>query len=317
MNSSKGGIVLMLLSTFFFAFKPVLGRIAIEHGLLPGPLVTIRLMVALPFFLLTVALMRRGGEMKLTVKEFIATAAVSIFGLSGAMLFSFYSIQYLGASLSTLIIFVFPAITAVLAYFVHGEPITVLKRWSLSISFLGIILVVIPIAGAEMADILFFDPVKGIGFALLCAVCWSATQVSFQKLVEKNPPLIITTYSTGIMLVFFLAVNGLPSADISMEALISVILLGTVCWYIPFLLVIYAIKLIGASWSAIIQSLGPGLTVLIAWISLDERLAVLQMAGMILLIGAVFLTKKDSAMKKDATPALPLEAGPVPAPDRG
>jgi len=310
-------IVMMLFATLFFAFKPILGRIAIEHGLAPLPLVTIRLMVAFPLFVMTVALMRRERELFFSAGELALTGAVSIFGMSGAMLFSFYSIKYLGASISTLIIFIFPAITAMFARMVYGEPITRLKRWSLAISFLGIAFVIAPLGIKEMHEIRFFSPGKGVLFALLAAFCWAGTQVSFQKIMERKSPLILTTYTTGIMLVFFMAINGFPSFNLEKEALVSVVLLGTFGWYAPFLLALSAIRIIGASRSAIIQSLGPGLTVFIAWAGLGERLDIVQLAGMLLLIIAVYLVKNDAEERfAVVAPAPGLKAEPLPVAER-
>ncbi len=296
----KGGIFMMLVSTLFFSFKPIFGRIAIENGLLPEPLVTIRLMIALPLFIGTVILFGKTSELKLPVKDFLLILAMSVTGFAGAMLFSFKSIQYLGASISTLVIFVFPAITMVLAYFYFGEKITKLKALSLAVSFAGILLVALPASGNRFSGVLFFDLHRGLIYALGCAVCWAFTQISMQKISRRTPPIIVATYSTGTMIIFFILINGMPSMELSKPALIAVVLLGTVCWYIPFLLAVYAIKIIGASHSAIVQSIGPGLTVFAAWAMLEERLVALQIAGMLMVIIAVYLLRHDTAKVEES-----------------
>ena len=87
----------------------------------------------------------------------------------------------------------------------------------------------------------------------------------------------------------------MPSTDLTPRAWKAIILLGTVSWYIPFFLAMYAIKIIGASKAAIVQSTGPGLTVLIAGLLLGERLVSLQFVGMFVLIYAVYMVGNEKS----------------------
>jgi len=268
-SSAGGGVIIMLIATLFFAFKPILGRIVMEEGVTPEQLVTIRLMIALPFFILTLLLSGCLPAMKMGGKDFGAILLVSIFGMAGAMIFSFKAIMFLGASISTIVVFVFPTITTIFAYFFLKEKITAVKVVSLCISFFGIVLVVLPLASMKV-DIAFFNPYRGLVFAFLSAICWAGTQVSMQELTKKHSAVVITTWSTLIMLAFFITIYGLPDFNISTKAIVALFLLGTVCWFLPYLLAMQAIKIIGASSSAIVQSSGPGLTVIISWLILGE-----------------------------------------------
>ena len=296
-DKQTAGIAIMVLSTFFFAFKPILVRVALDEGLDPEGLLVLRLAVAFPLFLITVVLLRRLDEMRMGLRDFFFISIVSVVGMGGAMLFSFYAIGYLGASISTLVIFVFPAITALMSSLAFGEKISTRKKLSLAVSFGGIALVVLPLTnGADVGSIVGFDPVKGLIVALGCAFCWSGTQVAFQKLLEKRSPLPTALITSGVMLVFFAGVTGVPSLNITPRGIWAVLLLGTLGWYIPFLLSMYALKIIGASKSSIVQSLGPGLTVAIAGYILGEKLMALQFIGMFLVIFAVYMIKDDKGI---------------------
>ena len=247
-NRLTGGVLLVLASTLFFSFKPILVRIGLDQGLEPMQFVTLRLIVALPLFLVTVVALGRAREMKLEAGEFFHIGLVSVTGMGGAMLFSFYSIQHLGASLSTLVIFIFPALTTIMSYFVNGSLISGAKVLSLATSFAGLFLVVLPMAGssASVTEIAGYMPSLGIFYALLCAFAWSGTQVAFERLTQRLSPFVISVYTTGFLLAFFLIVNGVPSMDLERKTWIVVLLLGSVGWYVPFILAIYGIKMIGA-----------------------------------------------------------------------
>ncbi len=300
-----GGVGLMLVSTLFFSIKPILVRLALDHGVEPEALMVLRLGVAFPLFVVTVWAIGRPGEMKLTAKEFAFTFFVSIAFMGGAMLFSFYSIFYLGASISTLVIFVFPAITVLMAYVINREPVSRMKKISLAVSFAGIVFVILPTYDGGIPGLALGGIGTGIMYAFLCAFCWASTQISFEKMLKTKSPYVISVYTTGFMLVFYTMISGIPSFDMDRETWTIIILLGTVSWYIPFLLVTYALKIVGASNASMIQSIGPGLVVIIAWFALGERLVPAQFIGMALLIGAVYLLKNE----KRVVDAQPEEAG--------
>lgn len=284
----------MAFATFLFAFKPVLVRMALESGLTPTELMVLRLGVASPLFLVTIAVLGRTHEMKLKMREFFFIALVVSVGMGGAMLFSFYSIMYLGASVSTLLIFVFPAFTTIFSYFIFRQAVTKLKIISLVTSFTGIGFVILPFVEKGISPTQGTTPAVGIFYALLTALCWAGTQISLEKITREKAPLIVSVYTTGIMFIAFLALNGMPPLDLDAETWVIVILLGSVTWYLAFLLTVYGIKRIGASNSSIVQTLGPGMTVVIAWIMLGETLTAVQVAGMTLLITAVYLLKNET-----------------------
>ena len=304
---------MVLASTLFFSFKPILVRIGLNHGLTPEQLVTLRLGVAFPMFLITVVLLGRMKEMKLPSRELFNIALVSVTGMGGAMLFSFYSILHLGASISTLVIFIFPAMTTVISYFVNHSRITAMKVVSLVTSFAGLVLVVFPLTGsdgpARLPEAVLL-PGLGVMFALLCALCWSCTQVAYERITKRQAPFVISVYTTGFMLAFFLALSGVPPLDLPLKTWGVVTALGIFCWYLPFWLALYGIKRLGASNSSIIQSLGPAITVLIAWRLLGETLFAVQVGGMVLLMAAVYILKNEK-MIVDSQPEQALIETPA------
>lgn len=295
-----GGITILVISTIFFSFKPILGRMAMEQGLMPGPLVVLRLAIALPLFLLTILLLGRFGEMRLTLRQLGYFALASCTGMGGAMIFSFYAIYHLGASVSTLVIFVFPAITTLMAYLINKEAVTGAKKLSLLVSFIGIAFVVLPASGESSPNLSLASgaagglAVIGLVYALACATCWAGTQIAFERLLKIKSSLVISVYTTGFMLIFFTLIFGIPPLDLKRETWTVMVLLGTVGWYIPFMLTMYGLKKIGASNASIVQSIGPGVVVLIAWVLLGETLAAWQFFGMALLIFAVYLLKSEA-----------------------
>ena len=73
--------------------------------------------------------------------------------------------------------------------------------------------------------------------------------------------------------------------------------LGIFCGYLPFLLYNYGVKRIGAGNSVIVSSLGPVFTVLLAFIFLNERLDLVQIAGMTMIVFGVMALKFHNPIK--------------------
>ena len=64
---------------------------------------------------------------------------------------------------------------------------------------------------------------------------------------------------------------------------------------VPSFLVSAAIKRLGASTFSIFGSLGPVSTIILAYFFLNERISVLQLLGMLVVIGGVMLVSRKKA----------------------
>jgi len=287
----------MLLASIFASLSPVLIRIAFNLGVSPTELMVLRLLIAFPCFFLTGIFLSPIKEMKVTKRETVLLAVIGILGMGGSTLCMLYAVLHLGASMARLVYSVFPIFTTLLAFIVMRQPITIFKKISIVISILGVVLVISPISIFQTHQIIAVTHLVGVVLGLTAALCWSFSSIAIEILLKNNSPLVTSTYSVGFMLLFFTIIFGVPSFHLNLHLWTVILLFAVVTYYVPFLLINYAIKDIGASYTSIIQSIAPAFTVISAWILLNEELTLIQIAGMALLIISVYFINRETRMK--------------------
>ena len=108
------GIVLALIGTISFAFRPVLVKLSyLASTISPTTLLFLRMTLALPFFL-ALAWWFRGGE-KLARRDWLALAGLGLVGYYLASLLDFLGLQYVPAGIGRLIMFLYPTLVIILS----------------------------------------------------------------------------------------------------------------------------------------------------------------------------------------------------------
>ncbi|MBE9503870.1 MAG: DMT family transporter [Proteobacteria bacterium] len=288
----SSGYFLIIFSAMALSFKSILVKFAFALGVEPMTLMLMRLFIALPFFILALAFMEGRVAFKLRAREAGSFALMGIAGMGCAMMFSFYSLERIDASLSNLLVFTYPAMTIVLLAIFSGERLSMSKLFSLLVTFIGLSLVVRIDEAKTMT-------VYGSGalLALLSALCYALYNVVGEKVMKGISPVRVSSYSSVFLVGFFGLSFGNRAYPESAELWGIAAALGILTGVIPFLCYMYGVKKIGASKAVIISSLGPVFTVLWASLFLGEMLDAIQIAGMCLIILGVMTIKVRSPLR--------------------
>ena len=283
---AASGYFLVLLATLGFSFKAVLVKIAYRYGVDAMTLMLMRIFISMPFFLATLYIMEGKRALKVAPADLAIFAFMGIGGIGCAMFFSFCSIELIDASLSTLVVFTYPAITLLMLIIFLNEKATAPKLFSALMTFLGLILVV----RVDKAELLAVNG-KGILFGLIAAFSFASYNVLSERALKNISPVKVVTYCMIFLVVFFGTFFGDRTYPRAPEVWFIATVLGIFSGYIPFLFYNYGVKKIGAGKSVIVSSLGPVFTVLLAFIFLNERLDMVQIAGMTMIVLGVMALK--------------------------
>jgi len=153
----------------------------------------------------------------------------------------------------------------------------------------------------------------GDALVLLAAVCWSLYTVSSQRLLERFSPLKITAYST-LLSAPMLDLLALPDflsihwAALPFAAWAGLAFSGFFGIAAAYLLWNISVKLLGDTRASIYSNLTPIISLAVAWVALGESLALLQLAGVALVLGGVALARFAPLLSRprsapDAEPA--------------
>ncbi|MDH5719746.1 MAG: DMT family transporter [Spirochaetia bacterium] len=290
----KSGYLLVFASAVGISFKSILVKMAYKYHVEPITLAVMRVFMSLPFFLLALFIIEGKESFKLKKKEFIDFSVMGILGLALPIIFSFYSLHYIDASVSSLLVYAYPAITVLMMSRFQNEKITQEKAFSVILTFVGLFLVI------RAHDTNFSDiDQRGVYFAFLAALFYGVYNVLAEKNIKETSPIKIITYCMIFVSILFLIFFGYRAYPVNWQVWLIAFLLGFLCGFIPFVAYLYGVKMIGASKSAIVSSLGPAFTVTWAYVFLNEKLEIPQFLGMALIIsGILFLKLKKSPLQK-------------------
>jgi len=289
---TRSGYFLVVLAALGFSFKSILAKFAYGYGVDAMTLMLMRVSISLPVILITLFWMEGRGAFKISAKELLLLAFMGIVGLGCAMLFSFYSLELIEASLSTLVVYTYPALTVVMLLVLFGEKAEASKFISLALTSLGLLMVV----RADQSDFLSLN-IKGVVFALVAALCFALYNVLSEKALKDISPIRLTSYCMAFLWGFFAVFfhGGPYPGGFAVWGIAGV--LAIFSGFLPFILFLYGIKRIGAAKTTIIGSIGPVFTVLWAYLLLGEHLDMVQLSGMAVVILGVMTVKLGNPLR--------------------
>ncbi len=285
------GVLMVLLGSIFSSAKAVIVKLAYVHDIDAISLLTLRMLIAMPVFLTMGIWAWRRSHYRLRIRDWAQLILVGLLGYYLASMFDFIGLQYITAGLERLIVFAYPTLVVILAWIIWKKPIGFNQRIALVLTYCGILL-------ALSGDVVIPDPSmlwKGAFWVFLCALAYALHLLGSERLI---PRLGVMMFSSWAMLAAALGV--FTHALIQHE---SVKLLGhpTPLYQLAFLLAVITtiippyfmsagIQRLGAGNAAILGSIGPVSTLILAWWLLGERLSHMQLLGAaIVLVGVAMI----------------------------
>lgn len=283
------------MASLTFSLKAVIVKYAFNNYEIDEmTLLLMRVILVLPMLIITLFVMEGKKAFYFSKKDALSLSVMGVIGIGVSMLGSFYCYRLLGASLGTLTIHIYPALTIILLFLVFKEQITFGKILALVITFIGLMFVL----KIENLDFVRANSL-GVTIAFATALAFSIYNLLMTKAIKETSPIRTLTIAMIFMVTSYLIVFGYRSypTDIGLWGL--ALLLAIVATYLPFLFNIYAIQKVGAGVTVIFGSLGPASTVLLSFLILGETLEPIQLFGMILIIAGIMAVKIKLPNRKE------------------
>lgn len=139
--------------------------------------------------------------------------------------------------------------------------------------------------------------------ALMTAVCWTVTSMSFEAAGKRvgslSVNLIRLVFGFILLSLATWLIRGLPwPTDASQHAWLWLGASGIVGFVLGDLLLFKAFVVVGSRISMLMMSLVPPISALLSWAILDENLTLFSILGMILTVGGVMLVVLDRESDK-------------------
>lgn len=284
------GFLCVIAGTFCFASKGILIKLAYLYGISATPLLTLRMLFALPFYLATALWLNRSAFEPLQKGDIRKIISLGLLGYYVSSLLDFLGLQYISAGLERLILYIYPTLVLLmLAYWKH-ERINNTVKLALAIAYGGMLLV-------------FAHDLRlatDIDLTLLGALLVFCSTISFALFIVLAGDMIKKVGSTRFTAYGMIAAcSGVLAHGLSFGAIedlqqpqpvyLLAIALAFFCTVIPSFLMNKGISLVGSGNAALIGSIGPIITLFLGALVLHETITSIQLIGAGLVIGGVSL----------------------------
>ncbi|HJS76998.1 MAG TPA: DMT family transporter [Burkholderiales bacterium] len=282
------GIVFALVGVLAFSFRPILIKLSYgAHPVSPVTLLFLRMTLSLPFFL-AIGWWLRNQKPRLERRDWLAVAGLGFIGYYAASFLDFIGLQWVGAGVGRLILYLFPTLVVLLSFLFLKKPPAVREVIALVVSYAGIALVVSSQVSVE--NRLF---VLGAAFVFASALCYAIYLVAGSQVVKRVGSMRFTAYSTVVatvpaVLQFFMT-ESTQSLQLPGAVWGYAIVLATVSTVLPLFLQAEALNRIGANHFALIGAVGPVSVAVTSALGLDEPFTWVQALGGALVIFGVLL----------------------------
>ena len=282
------GLWCAVLAAIGFSFKAILVKLAYRYGTDAETLLALRMAFGLPFFVVLGWTSTRRASIGLTPRDWAWLGGLGLFGYYLASYLDFLGLHYISAGLERLILFVYPTLVVLLSALLLGQPIARRLWGALAVCYAGIALAVahdLHLAGSVR------DLALGGGLVFGSALSYALYLVGNGRVVGRLGAARVTAFASIVACLLALGqfllvrpVAALVQPGPVYALALAMALFSTV---LPVWLVSEAIRRLGAGPVALTGSLGPIVTLLLAWLLLDEALGLAQLAGAVLVIAGV------------------------------
>ena len=297
------GILMAGVGSMLFSGKAILVKLAFEYGANAEIFLALRMLMALPLFWAIFWWESRRKAMNSIT--WVDRAKLFFLGFLGYFLASyvdFLGLQYISVGLERIVLYLAPTIVLLISHFVLNKSISRLQWCSLVVGYLGVLVVFIQDASSTGIK-------AWLGMALVfgSACSYATYMIGAGEMVKRigSVRLVVYASSASAALSLLQAVLYEPNAIFEQLPIIYwySLLNASLCTVIPMLLIMIAINRIGSPLVAQAGILGPVSTIFMGYFILAEPITLTQIAGMTLVMAAMWLlVRNDAPNKKSSDP---------------
>jgi drug/metabolite transporter (DMT)-like permease len=281
------GLALAMVGAVAFSGKAIIVKLAYRHGVDPVTLIMLRMLFALPIFLI-MAWWASRGKPPLTRKDWLGVVGLGFTGYYLSSFLDFAGLQYISASLERLILYLNPTLVLLLSWLFYRKRITLRQMLGMAISYAGVVLVFgheITAQGTHAA--------WGALLVFLSATTYALYLVYSGEIVRRLGSIrlvgLASTVACLCCILQFVLLRPLTLEHVAPEVMWLSLINATVCTVAPVLMIMMAIERIGASMTAQTGMVGPISTILMGVLILDEAFTVWIAAGTVLVLAGIYV----------------------------
>ena len=285
------GLALAMVGAVGFSGKAIIVKLAYRHGVDPVTLIMLRMLFALPIFVI-MACWASWGKAPLTGKDWLGVVGLGFTGYYFSSFLDFAGLQYISASLERLILYLNPTLVLLLSLLFYRKRVTLRQMLGMAISYGGVVLVFgseITTQGSHAA--------WGALLVFLSAITYAMYLVYSGEIVRRLGSLrlvgLASTVACLCCILQFVLLRPLTLENVASEVLWLSLINATACTVAPVLMVMMAVERIGASMTAQTGMVGPISTILMGVLILGEPFTAWVAAGTVLVLAGIYVVTRS------------------------
>lgn len=292
-NKLLSGTSFILLATFLLSLRSILVKFAYAEKIALMDLFYFRFLFTIPL-LLIFCYSKKGKKLfKLIINKeiFIYCLLAGFFGYYLATLLDFHALALIDANISRIILYSFPIYVLVINHIIK-------KTLPSIIEIIIFIIVQIALFFVLGGFNFHYSQINKLGalLSLFSAFSYAFYIIINQEIGKKIGSILFTTYAVCFSFIFinihyFLLYEAYSTTEFTVKSYVIIIVMAIFCTFLPLLLISEAIKKIGATKFALINSSGPVMTIILCYITLNETLTKSQVLGCVIIIITLYLAE--------------------------
>ncbi len=293
------GCTFVLLAATGFSAKAVLIKLAYgaSSKIDPITLMGLRMLLALPFFLMVAAWGdKNGSSQDLQTKDWLMIFGLGILGYYLASYLDFEGLQYIPAGLERVIVFMYPTFVVIFSAVLYRRTISQSQAIALVLSYTGMLLVFMDSMSIDSSQVWL-----GSSLVLSSAIVFAFFMMGSGFMIKRIGSRRFTAYSMTVACLatgmHYTTRHGLNPLEISAEIYWLALMMAIFSTVMPAFLMNAGIRRIGVDTASIISSAGPIGTLVLAFLLLGEEVTVVQFFGTLFVLAGVYVISRPQKVE--------------------
>ncbi len=289
-----------VLGAVAFSGKAIIIKLAYRYGVDAMTLIMLRMLFALPWFLLLIWWSGR-GQAPLSRRDLGAIAGLGFTGYYLASYLDFLGLGYVSASFERLLLYLNPTLVLLLGWLLFGKRVHGQQMLGMAISYAGVVVVFgheLQWASAQGDATQSANTIAGAGLVLASAFSYATYLVYSGEWVKRLGSLRLVGWASSFACILcigqFFLFKPLSALSVAPEVVWLSLLNGTLCTVVPVVLVMLAIERIGAAASAQSGMVGPVSTIAMGILLLGEPFTWPVALGTVLVMVGIYVFSQSS-----------------------
>lgn len=282
-------LLAVVVSAACFGTLAIFTNLAYAEGAQPMPLLTVRFVMA-AVLIGGMAALRSPASMVPPAGDLARYATLALTGYGAASVCFFFALKFAPASVVAVLLYAYPALVALAERVFEGKRLTSAKSASIALTFLGCALVLDLFSASGGVRW------EGVALGLGAAAGYTGFNLLSARWLPGRSRLVMMAYTFGIGAIGAAAVAALTHTSLSVSdwsprLWVLLVLIVLVPTFAAVVLYLEGIRGLGPSQAAIVSTLEPLFTIVMAAVVLGERLAAVQFLGAAFVVGGVVLAE--------------------------